>query len=145
MWKERKGKSLSFRPWPNRLYMSKFIEHLKEKPEPIRKRLAVISAVVLTLIVVLLWLTILYARSLASVSEGKENVSSPIDIFLKETRGRWGDIQNNFKNSSEKLTESIEELNNTIESISSSTPIELQNQNIPMEISTPTEEDIPHF
>ena len=70
--------------------MSNTLEHLKAKPEKVRKRVAVITTIVLTGIIVLVWLTILYSRSLQTdgIVESP-GTSSPGNIFLNEISEKW--------------------------------------------------------
>ncbi|MCK5060081.1 MAG: hypothetical protein KAR00_03015 [Candidatus Pacebacteria bacterium] len=65
--------------------MPNILEHLKAKPESVRKRIAIITAVVLTGVIVFVWLTILYTRSLR-IDKGVEQsaASSPLNIFFDE-------------------------------------------------------------
>jgi len=105
--------------------MIKFIERLKEKPEKVRQRFAVTITIILTFVIVLVWLTLLYAGSVTLNPEKKSDAApSPINLFLEEVSGRWNEVQGSFEQSPDSLNENIKDLNDSLEEAPVSTSSE---------------------
>lgn len=55
--------------------MFEIIEKLQKKPESVRKRIVIMTSGLITLLILIVWLSTLGSRSL---SAGKDNIASPL-------------------------------------------------------------------
>jgi predicted PurR-regulated permease PerM len=98
--------------------MSNFLERLREKPEKVRRRIVITATVLLTAIIVIIWITFLYAGFLKSEKPAKQSTSSPVSILLDEASKRFSDIKQGFDTTKESI---VGELNSLSTELSSTT------------------------
>ncbi len=91
--------------------MWNFLEKIRQKPDPQKKLIALISASVITLIIILIWLPTVFnekEKEEKIVEEVKDPVSevTPISNLsdqVGEIKGIWNEITSQFKNSTTTL------------------------------------------
>lgn len=61
--------------------MRKYIKHIQSKPEPVRKKLLIISMTASTVLVGIVWMFSIYRTVNPSVSENTPNTITPFKLF----------------------------------------------------------------
>ena len=75
--------------------MLKFIRRLQKKPETTRQRVALTFTLLITALIILVWLSVLYANSLKE-EETMRDTSDPLQLFSNQLQEGWQTLRGEY-------------------------------------------------
>lgn len=75
--------------------MQKYIQQLKDKPEPVRKQIALIGAIIGSGIVAIFWITTLSFDTKTAVQETKEKIIDPFAAIKENAIDGYNELKAN--------------------------------------------------
>ncbi|MDP2705283.1 MAG: hypothetical protein U1D31_00120 [Patescibacteria group bacterium] len=117
--------------------MFNFLEKIRQKPEHERHHILIASSVIITLLIVFIWGSLLYARYLGTSQQKKtlQHTASPFEVFFKDLGGHFESFKSGYKSVEDIISDVSLEINTENFAVSSSTETAgttTQSENLPL-------------
>jgi len=73
--------------------MKKYIEQLKEKPEPVRKQIALVGAIIGSGIILIFWITTMSFDAKNVIADSKEKIVSPLSMIRENAKDTYDGLK----------------------------------------------------